>query len=161
MIVDRLIGKPPPRSIVYGKRMRPADRSYDPDVDDLGVEDLLDLVADEVVHRLHVELGGEPCLDAVDDRQLGGALVGLGQQPLRLVEEPRVLEGHAQAARRAWSAGGRRSLKAYSRSRFWSEMTPVDLAADDQRGEQDGLRRLALMDERLAHLRRPLSMPRR
>ena len=57
----------------------------------------LDLVADEVVHRLHVELGGEALLDAVDDRQLGGALVGLGQQSLRLVEQPRVLEGDAQA----------------------------------------------------------------
>ena len=42
----------------------------------------LDLVADEVVHRLHVELGGEALLDAVDDRQLGRPLVGLGQQAL-------------------------------------------------------------------------------
>ena len=37
-----------------------ADRAgvevIDPDVDDLGVEDLLDLVPDEVVHRLDVEL---------------------------------------------------------------------------------------------------------
>ena len=30
----------------------------DRDVDDLGVEDLLDLVTDEVVHRLHVEFAG-------------------------------------------------------------------------------------------------------
>ena len=65
----------------------------DSDVDDLGVEDLADLVADEVVHGLHVELRGEALLDAVDDRELGGALVRLGQQSLRLVEEARVLEG--------------------------------------------------------------------
>ena len=90
-------GKRTPRSIVYGKRMTSASRVVDADVDDLGVEDLLDLVADEVVHRLHVELCGEALLDAVDDRQLGGALVGLGQQALRLVEQPRVLEGDAQA----------------------------------------------------------------
>ena len=33
--------------------------------------------------------------------ELGGALVGLGQQPLRLVEQPRVFEGDAQAAEQA------------------------------------------------------------
>ena len=38
-------------------------------------------------------------LDAVDDGQLGGSLVGLGQQPLRLVEEAGVLEGDAEAER--------------------------------------------------------------
>ena len=93
------------------------------DVDDLGVEDLLDLVADEVVHRLHVELGGEALLDAVDDRQLGGALVRLGQQALRLVEEPRVLERDAQArGERRQQPNVALSLKACSRSRFWSEM---------------------------------------
>ena len=61
------------------------------------VEDLGDLVADEVVHRLGVEPLGEALLDAVDDRQLGGALVALGEEPLRLVEQARVLEGHAHA----------------------------------------------------------------
>ncbi len=59
----------------------------------------LDLVADQLVHRLHVELGGQAFLDAVDDRQLGRSLVGLGQQALRLVEQPGVLERDAQAAR--------------------------------------------------------------
>ena len=64
-----------PRSSPYGnassrRRRRRATMSHD-----LGVEDLLDLVADQVVHRLHVELGGEALLDAVDDRQLGRALV--------------------------------------------------------------------------------------
>ena len=90
-------GKRTPRSIVYGKWSSPARVIEDPDVDDLGVEDLADLVADEVVHRLHVELGGEALLDAVDDRQLGCALVGLGEQSLRLVEQPGVLERDAQA----------------------------------------------------------------
>src|SRR3989304_267775 len=69
----------------------------DADIDDLGVEDVLDLVANEVVHGLHVELRRQALLDAVDDGQLGRALGGLGQQALRLVEEPRVLERHAHA----------------------------------------------------------------
>ena len=68
------------------------------DVHDLGIEDLLDPVADQVVHRLHVQVLGEALLDAVDQGELGGALVGLGQQALRLVEEPRVLQRHAEAA---------------------------------------------------------------
>ena len=63
----------------------------DADVDDLGVEDLLDLVADDVVDRLHLELARERLLDAVDQRQLGVPLP-------RLVHEPRVLERDAQAA---------------------------------------------------------------
>ena len=64
----------------------------------MSVEYLDELVADKVIHRLHVELGSEPFLDAVDDRQLCGALVGLYQQPLRLVEQPRVFQGDAQAS---------------------------------------------------------------
>ena len=69
----------------------------DPDVDDLGVEDLVDLVADELVHRPACRAGRQALLDAVDDRQLGGPLVGLGQQALRLVEQAGVLERDAQA----------------------------------------------------------------
>ena len=45
----------------------------------------------------------ERLLDAVDDRQLGGALIGLRQKPLRLVKEPGVLECDAEARPRAWS----------------------------------------------------------
>ena len=49
-----------------------------------------------------------PFLDAVDDRQLGGALLGLLQQALRLVEEAGVLQRDAHAARRPCSS--RRTL---------------------------------------------------
>src|SRR5438034_27603 len=70
------------------------------DVDAMDVEDFGDLVADQVVHRLAIEPLGKALLDAVDDRQLGGAFVSLGQQPLRFVEEPGVLERHAKAARK-------------------------------------------------------------
>ncbi len=61
------------------------------------MEDVADLVADRVVDPLHVQLGGERCLDAVDDRELGIALLGFFQQPLRLVEQSRVLERDAHA----------------------------------------------------------------
>src|SRR5206468_545301 len=43
----------------------------DGDVDDLGVGDLLDLVADDVVDRLRVELARDRDLNAVDQCQLG------------------------------------------------------------------------------------------
>ena len=79
------------------------------DVDDLGVEDRLDAVTDEVVHRLPVELLGKAVLDVVDQGQLGGPLVRLGQQPLRLVEQAGVLEGDAEAAARVRQQRGRRT----------------------------------------------------
>jgi hypothetical protein len=46
----------------------------DGDVDDLCVEDLLELVADDVVDRLRIELARDRLLDAVDECQLGVAL---------------------------------------------------------------------------------------
>ena len=58
---------------------------------------LAQLVADQVDDRLEVELAGHPLLDAVDDRELGVALLGLLQQALRLVEEARVLQRDAHA----------------------------------------------------------------
>ena len=60
------------------------------DVDDLGVEDLLDLGADDVVDPLRLELAGDRGLDAVDQRELGVPLPGL-------VDETCVLERHAEA----------------------------------------------------------------
>ncbi len=57
------------------------------------IEDLADLVADRVVDPLHVEFCGERLLHAVDDGQFGGTLLLGLEQALRLVEEPRVLEG--------------------------------------------------------------------
>ena len=64
----------------------------DADVDDLRVEDLLDLVADDVVDRLQLELAGNRLLDAVDQRQLGVALA-------RLVHQAGVFERDAEAPR--------------------------------------------------------------
>ena len=73
----------------------------DRDVDDLGVEDLLDPVADEVVGRLQPELLREPALYIIDERELGVALA-------RLLEQPRVLERDGQAAGERGQQSGRR-----------------------------------------------------
>ena len=62
---------------------------------ELGREALPDQLDDAVV----LELLGQGGTDLVDDRQLGVALLGLGEQALRLVEQPSVLERHAHAAR--------------------------------------------------------------
>ena len=80
--------------------MRPGRLVEIADDDDLGVEDLPDLVADDVVDRLRVELAGDRRLDAVDQRELGVPLPGL-------VDEAGVVEGDAEAAgeRRSAAAG--------------------------------------------------------
>src|ERR1700694_5335960 len=64
--------------------------------DYIGSEYFTDLVADQIVDGLHLQFRRQTFLHAVDDRELGVALLGLLQQALRLVEEPRVLEGRAQ-----------------------------------------------------------------
>ncbi len=88
------------------------------DADVAGLEHLAQLVADEVDDRLEVELGRHPLLDAVDHRELGGALLGFLQQPLRLVEEARVLERDAHRVARAWSADARPIRRTRARARI-------------------------------------------
>jgi hypothetical protein len=61
------------------------------DVDHLRIEDLLDAIPDQVVHRLHLEVLRQPALHVVDECQLGVPLPGL-------FEQPRVLERDAQAS---------------------------------------------------------------
>src|SRR5258706_11910601 len=55
------------------------------------------LIADGVVDALDVELGSERRLHAVDDGELGVALLGFLEQALRLVEETGVLQRDAHA----------------------------------------------------------------
>ena len=62
------------------------------DVHGLRVEDLVEPLADEVVHRLHLEVLGEPPLDVVDEGELGVPLACL-------LEEARVLESDTQVPR--------------------------------------------------------------
>ena len=87
-------------------------------------EHLAQLVADEVDDRLEVELLGHALLDAVDHRELGVALLGLLQQPLRLVEQARVLERDAHAGDDRCSSRTSASPNAYSRSKFSTTTTP-------------------------------------
>ena len=94
---DRLVGEPDAALDRVREVDQPGLAVVDPDVDHLGVEDLAQPVAHEVVHRLHLDLGRQALLDLVDDRELGGPLVGLGEQPLGLVEQARVLERDAHA----------------------------------------------------------------
>ena len=67
------------------------------DSDVFGAQHLAQLVADQVDDGLEVEFGRDALLNGVDDRQFGGALLRFLQQPLRLVEQARVLERHAHA----------------------------------------------------------------
>ena len=62
------------------------------DIHGLRVEDLVEPLADEVVHRLHLEVLGEPPLDVVDEGELGVPLACL-------LEEARVLESDTQVPR--------------------------------------------------------------
>ena len=62
-----------------------------------GVEELAQLVTHEVDDGLEVELGRHPLLDAVDDGELGRAVLGFLEQALRLVEEARVVQRDAHA----------------------------------------------------------------
>ena len=110
------------------------------------MEQVPDPVPDELVHRLHLELAGERRADLVDDRQLA-------RPAPRLVDEAGVLEGDAQAGR-----DGRQEADV----RVAERVLPVEvlerddargLAGDDERHEQDGLRRLPGHDARLAVLR--------
>ena len=91
----------------------------------------LDAVADEVVHRLHVELLGEPALDIVDDGELGRALVRLGEQALRLVEQAGVLERDAHARCQRCRAAARR----HPRRRLAFEALERDHAKDAVAGQ--------------------------
>ena len=106
------------------------------DQDGLGVEDLLDLVADEVVDRLRVELAGDRRLDAVDQRELGVSLAGL-------VDEARVVERDAEAA----GERDEQPLVGLGEGVLAVDVLERDdadrVAAGEQRHEQDRLRRFA------------------
>ena len=85
-------------------------------------------LSDELVHGLRFELGGQGGLDVVHDGQLGCA-------PLCLVEQPRVLERHAEA-------GGERGEQAnvglgerVDAVEVLERDTAAQLTAGGQRGE--------------------------
>ena len=90
-----------PSSMSYGNRIVVRRGVVQRDEQGLDLEDRADAFADEFDDGREVELLGEGVPDVVDDRELGVALVRLGQQPLRLVEQARALErdGHARGER--------------------------------------------------------------
>jgi hypothetical protein len=94
----------------------------DGDVNDLRVEDLLELVADEVVDRLRIELPGDRRLHAVDERELGVS-------PAGLVDELCVVERDSQAA------GDRRQQ---SLIRLVERVLPVEVLDRDDAGRTPG-----------------------
>src|SRR5690606_28348142 len=69
------------------------------DDENLRVKEVTDAIPHQVIDALHLELGDEPLLHAVDHGQLRVALVGLLEQASRFVEQAGVFEGHAQAVR--------------------------------------------------------------
>ena len=100
------------------------------------VKDLVDPVPDEVVHRLHVEVLREPALDVVDQRQL--------RVPLsRLLEQARVLERDAEAARKRGQQAHVRVTERMLAVQVLERDHALSLLADDQRDEDGRLGRFA------------------
>src|SRR5688572_26198372 len=64
--------------------------------DPLSVKDLTDLVPDRVVNALHIQLGGQRLLHAIDNRQFSITFLSFFEQTLGLIEEARILERGAQ-----------------------------------------------------------------
>ncbi len=100
--LEDVLPKAHDRPRVVGEALPALDRVREPhgpvlmiedgDVDHLAVEHVVGARADELVHGLRLELRGQGGLDVVHDGQLGRAT-------LRLVEQPRVLERHAETGR--------------------------------------------------------------
>ena len=133
--VGRLIGEPLAAFDGIREVQEPVGLVDHADVDDLGVEDLLDPVADEVVHRLHLEVLRKGALDVGDQPELGVALA-------RLLEQTRVLERDRQAPRdRREEAGVVLPERALVVHVLQGDSTDR-LAPDDQRHQQPGARRL-------------------
>ena len=109
------------------------------DINDLRIEDLLDLVAHEVVHLLGDGALGEAALDAVDDRQLRCATS-------RLVDQSRVLERDAEARSQRREEAQVRLGERVRVVEVLERDPAIDDVAHDQGCEQYGQGRFALGD---------------
>ena len=58
------------------------------------------LLADELDQRVEIELADERLADPVDGLELGGPRIRFRQEPLRLLEQPRVVERDAHVRKR-------------------------------------------------------------
>ena len=133
--------------------MSPASSVVDGDVDDLGVEDLLDLVADEVVHRLHVELlrrgpAGRSLMIASSAARWSVSVSSRG-----LVEQPGVLERDAQAGRERRQQPDVGLAERVLAIEVLEGDDPLDLVADDERRPEGGPGRLTGQRSRFAECR--------
>ena len=99
--------------------------------------------------RLEVELGRQALLDAVDDGQLGRALLGLLQQALRLVEQARVLQRHAHAGRQRLSRRTSASPKALRARSSPALITPRSPGHAAMMGHDEAAKAVGAWDERL------------
>ena len=93
---DRRRSDPLAELAVEGKLDRVCRRVVQGDVHDVGVERLAHLLAHELDQRREVELPRQRVTDAVDDRQLGGALPRFVQQPGPLQSRGDVLADERQ-----------------------------------------------------------------
>ncbi len=80
---------------------------------------------------MHVQVLRQALLDAVEQRQLSGALIGLTEQPLRFREQPRILQRDSHAA----GNGADHAFVAFG-ERMW-RIIPDDHHADDRRSGHD------------------------
>jgi len=94
---DRIAVDAPARVELIGERDQVRDPVVQGDVHVLRLEHRRQPLADELDDRLEIELLRKRVADLVDDRQLSRACIRLGEKLVRLVEQPRVLEGHAHA----------------------------------------------------------------
>ena len=140
---SRSNGTPSSRS--YGHDDQVGRRIVEGDEHRPDVEHRAHPLADQVDDRLELELPGERLADLVDHRELGRSLVRLREQPLRLVEQARVLEGHAHARRhRAEQSlrGARRTRAARTpraRSRRCTRSPIEDRHAEPGLGDESAL----------------------
>ncbi len=106
------------------------------DVQILDMEQLSDALADELVHRRHLELPGERRADLVDDRELGGALFRLREEALCLVEQAGVLQGDAQARRQRCKESLVRLAEGVLLEPLETDDTDDPIAAQDRHAEE-------------------------
>src|SRR5262249_22800041 len=104
-----------------------------PNRDNLRVEDFLNFVADEVVNPLHVHLGDEAFLDAVDDGEFRIALLGFLEQALSFVEKPRIFERDTHAGGNGGQEANLRfPERVVARMVLYDDGTDEAIAADDR-----------------------------
>jgi hypothetical protein len=133
---------------VVGELDQPARLVVERHVNDVGREDVTELVAQPFDQRVQIELLDERLTDIVHDRELGRALPGL-------VEQPRVLERDAQGSRER-----HQEPDVTFAERMFSvevlERDQADRAITDQERSEDGrLRDLPREHGGLSHLGAP------